>query len=147
MLSIHFYLGISFAILISILISSSEQSNLTKFKKLYIKRFFNDPYYTLVSLLTLGFSIYVFTLDADPRDKSEENIRRLENIHKLQKATRDAFVAYITAIFAFFNVTLLPFWIVWFITYYTVFDEQPAFYQTEIGTKGVAESGTDTPAP
>ena len=128
---IHFYLGVSFAILISIFVSSSEQANLAKFKKLYIQRFYNDPYYALITLLTIGFSIYLFSLEENLHDKSEANIRRLKHIHKLQKATRDGFVAYITAIFAFFNVTLLPFWIVWFITYYTAFDDQPAFYKSD----------------
>ena len=64
--------------------------------KLYLKRFIKEPFFALVTLGTFLFSGYIFTLD----DTSE-------NTHKLQRATRDALVAYIIALFAFFNLTLL----------------------------------------
>jgi hypothetical protein len=109
MFGIKFYLGISLVALVSIFTLGSDRENINNFKRLYLKRFIREPFFALVTLGTFLFSGYIFTLD----DTSE-------NTHKLQRATRDALVAYIIALFAFFNLTLLPFWIIWFITYYSV---------------------------
>ena len=109
MIGLHFFLGVSLAILVTIFTIGSEKKNLNTFFKYYVKRLFNEPAFAFVTFGTFAFSAYIFSLN-------DHN----ENTHKLQRATRDALVAYIIALFAFFNLTLLPFWIIWFTTYYSV---------------------------
>ena len=106
MIGLHYFLGSGLAILVTIFTLGPDKKNLKTFVKYYVKRLLKDPAFAFVTLGTFAFSGYIFSLKDDS-----------ENTHKLQKATRDALVAYIIALFAFFNLTLLPYWIIWFITY------------------------------
>ena len=109
MIGIHYFLGVSLAILVTIFTIGSDKKNLKTFFKYYVKRLFNEPAFAFVTLGTFAFSGYIFSLKDDS-----------DNTKHLQKATRDALIGYIIALFAFFNLTLLPFWIIWFTTYYSV---------------------------
>ena len=66
-----------------------------------------NKFFIISSLITLLFSRYIFNLT----DNSNETLR-------LKDATKQALIAFLIAIFAYLDLKVTPFWLIWLISYY-----------------------------
>ena len=98
--SFHWVLG-SF-VLITLFIIYKREDKRKKFIDMFKSKMF-----LLSTIISLAFSGYIYSLS----DKSEETA-------KLKKATEQALIAFLISIFAYLDLRVTPFWLVFIISYY-----------------------------
>ena len=67
---------------------------------------FKEKIFLLSAFISLIFSGYIFSLPHSPE------------VNRLKKATEQGLVAFFIAIFAYLDLRVTPFWLIWLISYY-----------------------------
>jgi putative Mn2+ efflux pump MntP len=78
--------------------------------------FFKEPK-TIGQLILISLWCYLI-YSYVTKNKHSKDKKTLENIEKLQNATKKALLALLIAFFASIDLVIAPFWLIWVIAYY-----------------------------